>query len=147
MFIARKPHQTGINLYCLACETGGYVVERYLCTGARGTPCWYGTAAGNCNPMKVMNLWASLLPQGSILCADSFFGSHELAKELAVSKRPFLMMTKRSVYGVSWAGGQVHEGQTAAHGPHGFQVEPVRVQRSQGGAQTDTPPPPRLCPC
>ena len=48
-----------------------------------------------------------------MLCADSFLGSHSLAKELAANKRAFLMMTKRSTYGVTWAGEQVQEGQTA----------------------------------
>ena len=38
------------------------------------------------------------------------FGSHGLAKELAASKRAFLMMTKRSTYGVTWAGEQVEDG-------------------------------------
>ena len=60
-----------------------------------------------------MKLWASLLPEGTVLCADSFFGSHGLAKESAANKRAFLMMTKRSTYGVTWAGKQVQEGQTA----------------------------------
>ena len=60
-----------------------------------------------------MKLWASLLPEGTVLCADSFFGSQGLAKELAASKRAFLMMKKRSTYGVTWAGEQEQEEQTA----------------------------------
>ena len=48
-----------------------------------------------------------------MLCADSFFGSHGLEKELAASKQAFLMMTKRSTYGVTWAGEQVQEGKKA----------------------------------
>ena len=37
MFIARKPHSTGIKLYCLADATSGYVVDMYLYTGRTGT--------------------------------------------------------------------------------------------------------------
>ena len=113
MFIARKPHPTGIKCYCLADATWGYVVDMYLYTGVRGRLRRYGTAAGNFDAKNIMKLWASLLPEGTVLCADSFFGSHGLAKELAANKRPFLMMTKRSTYGVTWAGEHVQEGQTA----------------------------------
>ena len=113
MFIARKPHPTGIKLYCLADATWGYVVGMYFYTGARGTLRRYGTAAGNFDAKNIIKLWASLLPEGTVLCADSFFGSHGLAKELVASKPAFRMMTKRSMYGVTWAGEQPEEGQTA----------------------------------
>ena len=113
MFIARKPHPPGIKLYCPADATRAHVVDMYLYTCARGTLRRYGTAAGNFDAKNIMKLWALLLPEGTVLCADSFFGSHGLAKELAASKRAFLMMTKRSTYGVTWAGEQVQERQTA----------------------------------
>ena len=74
MYIARKPHPTGMKLYCLADATWGYVVGMYLYTGARGTPRRYGTAAGNFDAKNIMKLWASLLPEGTVLCADCFFG-------------------------------------------------------------------------
>ena len=86
IFIARKPHPTGIKLYCLA--------DFY--TGVRGSPLRYGTAAGNFDAKNIMKFWASLLPEGTVLCADFFFGFHGLAKESAANKRAFLMMTKRS---------------------------------------------------
>ena len=113
MFFAPKPHPTEIKWYCLADATWGYVVDMYLYTGARGTLRRYGTAAGNFDAKNIVKLWASLLPEGTVLCPDSFFGSRGLAKELAASKRAFLMMTKRSTYGVTWAGEHVQEGQTA----------------------------------
>ena len=96
MFMARKPHPNGIKLHCLANAPWGYVVHMYLYTGARGTLRRYGTAAGIFDAKNIMKLWASLLPEGTVLCPDSFFGSHGLAKELAANKRAFLMMTKRS---------------------------------------------------
>ena len=85
----------------------------YLYTGARGTRRRYGTAAGNFDAKNIMKLWASLLPEETVLCADSFFGSHGLAKEWAASKRAFLVMTKRSTCGVTWPGEHVKDGQTA----------------------------------
>ena len=97
----------------LADATWGYAVDIYLYTGATATLRRYGTAAGNFDAKNIMKLWASLLPKGRVLCADSFFGFHGLAKELAASKRAFLMMTKRSTYGVTWAGEHVQEGQMA----------------------------------
>ena len=110
MFIARKPHPTGKKLSCLADATWGYVVDMYLYIGAWGTLRSYGTAAGNFDAKNIIKLWASLLPERAVLCADSFFGSHGLAKELAANKRAFLMMTKRSTYGVTWAGEHMQEG-------------------------------------
>ena len=113
MFIARKPHPTGIKLYCLVDATWRYVVVMYLYTGVQGTLRRYGTAARNFAANNIMKLWASLLPEGTVICADSLFGSHGLAKELAASERAFLMMTKRPTYGVTWVREQVQEGQTA----------------------------------
>ena len=74
-------------------------MDMYLYTGVQGRLRRYGTAAGTFDAKNSMKLWASLLPG--------------LAKELAANKRAFLMMTKRSTYGVTWAGEQVQEGQTA----------------------------------
>ena len=113
MFIARKPHSTGIKLYCLADATSGYVVDMYLYTGRRGHLRRFGNSAGNYNAQHIMTMWAGLLPSGTILCADSFFGSHELARDLAAEGHAFLMMTKRSTYGVDRAGELLGKGQTA----------------------------------
>ena len=90
MFIARKPHSTGIKLYCLADATSGYVVDKYLYTGRRGHLRRFGNSAGNYNAQQIMTMRAGLLPSGTILCADSFFGSHELARDLVpFVNRPF----------------------------------------------------------
>ena len=71
----QPPHPTGIKLYCLADAAWGYVVDMYLYTGVRARLRCYGTAAGNFDAKNIMKLWASLLPEGTVLCADSFFGS------------------------------------------------------------------------
>ena len=113
IFIARKPHSTGIKLYCLADATSGYVVDMYLYTGRRGHLRWFGNSSGNFNARQIMTMWARLLPSGTILCADSFFGSQELARDLAAERHAFLMMTKRSTYGVDRAGELLAEWQTA----------------------------------
>ena len=36
-----------------------------------------------------------MIPQSTVLCADSFFGSHGLAEEFAAQRRPFLMLSNR----------------------------------------------------
>ena len=140
MFIARKPHPTGIKLYCLADATWGYVVDMY--TGARGTLRRYGTSAGNFDAKNIMRLSASLLPEVTVLCADCFLGSHGLAKECAASKRAFLLMTKRSTYGVTWAGEQVKEGQTVVCTVADFKYSWCVYKNPKVGHKH-----PRLCPC
>ena len=84
-----------------------------LYTGRRGHLRRFGNSAGNYNAQQIMTMWAGLLPSGTILCADSFFGSHELARDLAAEEKAFLMMAKRSTYGVDRAGELLGEGQTA----------------------------------
>ena len=100
MFIARKPHSTGIKLYCLADATSGYVVDMYLYMDRRGHLRRFGNSAGNYNAEQIMTMWAGLLPSGTIVCADFLFGSHELARDLAAERHAFSMTTKRSTYGV-----------------------------------------------
>ena len=58
-------------------------------------------------------MWAGLLATGTILDADSFFGSLELARDLAAERHAFLMMMKRFTYGVDRAGQLLAEEQTA----------------------------------
>ena len=58
-------------------------------------------------------MWAALLPSGTILCADSFLGLQERTCDLAAERHTFLMMTKRSTYGVDKAGELLAEAQTA----------------------------------
>ena len=111
MFIARKPYSTGIKLNCLADATSGYVMDMYLYTGRRGHLWRFGNTASNLNAQPLMT---SFLPSGTILCANSFFGSHELACDLAPDRHAFLMMTKRSTYGVDRARQLLTKGQTAA---------------------------------
>ena len=112
-FIARKPHSMGIKLYCLADANSWYVVDMHLYTGRRGQLRRFGKSAGNYNAQQIMTMWAGLLSSGTILCADSFFGSHELARDLAAERHALLMMTKHSTYGVDRAGELPGEGQTA----------------------------------
>ena len=112
MFIARKPHSTGIKLYCLADASSGYVVDTYLYTGRRGHLRRFGNRAGNFNGEQIITMWASLLFSGTILYRF-LFGSHELARDLAAERHAFLMMTKHSTYGVDGAGELLVEGQTA----------------------------------
>ena len=103
-FIPRKPHSTGVKLYVLAYAVEPYVTNVYLYVGARGQLRRASTVQGNMNARQIVNYWADVLPEGTILFADSFFGSHEAAKGLAARGTPFLMLWKRHERGVSEAG-------------------------------------------
>ena len=136
MFIARKPHPTGIKLYCLADATWGYVVDMYLYTGVRGRPRRYGTAAGNFDAKNIMKLWASLLPEGTVLCADFLFMVPRPCKgigrqQAAIPHDDEEVHVRRDMGRGAGAGG-------ADGGVHccGFQVQFVHVQESEGRAQT-----------
>ena len=94
-YIARKPHSAGIKLYVLADNGGGYVFDVYLYTGCRGNVRRFASCFGKYDAKGVMRLWARMIPQSTVLCADSFFGSHGLAEEFAAQLRPFLMLSKR----------------------------------------------------
>ena len=94
-YIARKPHSTGIKLYVLADNGGGYVFDVCLYTGCRGKVRRFRSCCGKFNAKGVMRLWARMIPQSTVLCADSFFGSHGLAEEFAAQRGPFLMLSKR----------------------------------------------------
>ena len=74
---------------------GGYVFDVYLYTGRRGKVRRFGSCCGKYDAKGIMRLWARMIPQSTILCADSFFGSHGLAEEFAAQRRPFLMLSKR----------------------------------------------------
>ena len=94
-YIARKPHSTGIKLFVLAHNGGGYVFDVYFYTGRRGKVCRFGSCSGKYDAKGSMRLWAKIIPPSTVLCADSFFGSHGLAEEFAAQRRPFLMLSKR----------------------------------------------------
>ena len=94
-YMARKPHCTGIKLYVLADNGGRYVFDVYLYTGRSGKVRCFGSCCGKYDAKGIMRLWARMIPQSTVLCADSFFGSHGLAEEFAAQRRPFLMLSKR----------------------------------------------------
>ena len=144
MFIACKPHPTGIKLYCLVDAALGYVVDMYLYTIVRGTLRRYGPAAGNL-AKNIMEWWASLLSEGTVLCDDSFFGSGGLAKELAPSRQAFLLMAKRSAYDVTWAGEQVQDGVKAVCAVADFKYNLCLYTNLKVGHNSPPPPPPPGC--
>ena len=77
---ARKPHSTGIKLHFLANNGGGggYIFDVYLYTGRRGKVRHFGSCCGKDDAKAIMRLWAKLIPQSTVLCADSFVRSHGL---------------------------------------------------------------------
>ena len=68
------------NYTSLRTMGGGYVFDVYLYTGRRGKVRHFGSSCGKYDAKGVMRLWARMLPQSTVLCADSFFGSHGLAE-------------------------------------------------------------------
>ena len=109
-FIPRKPHSTRVKLYVSADAVEPYVTNVYLYVGVRGQLRRASTVQGNMNARQIVKNWADVLPEGTILVADNFFGSHEAAKGLAARETPFLMLCKRDERGVSEAGEVLEEG-------------------------------------
>ena len=99
-FVPRKPHNTGLKLYCLADSVHSYTVDVYLFTGKRGVLSRRTTAAGALPPARVMYRWADELPFGTALIADSYLGSLEVAETLSSRNIPFIILAKRSTRGV-----------------------------------------------
>ena len=113
MYIVRKPHNTGIKLYCLADAGTGYIVDVYLYTGCRGVLCRHGCGAGNLNARQLMAMRSKQLPAYTVLVGDSFFGSHATAQRLARAGQPFIAMMRKDTAGVQQAGNTIQAGQTA----------------------------------
>ena len=109
-FVPRKPHSTGLKLYCLADSVNSYTVDVYLYTGRRGALRRASWAAGNLSPSGVVYRWAEQLPAGTTLVADSYFGTMEVAKKLAADRIPFLLLTKRNTQGVAALGASTAPG-------------------------------------
>jgi hypothetical protein len=103
-FVPRKPHSTGLKLYCLADSVSNYTVDVYLYTGRRGVLRRASWAAGNLRPAEVVYRWADRLPAGTALVADSYFGTLEVAKTLAARRIAFLLLTKRNTHRVKELG-------------------------------------------
>ena len=86
--IPRKPHSTGVKLSVLADAVEPYVTNIYPYVGARGQLRRASTVQGNMNARQIVSYWADVLPEGTILVADSFFGSHEAAKGFSCPRHP-----------------------------------------------------------
>ena len=121
--VPRKPHNTGLKLYCLADSLHAYTVDVYLYCGKRGMMRRSSSHSGRLSSSGVMYRWADKLPSGTALIADSFFGSRKVAVALAARNIPFLMLTKRSTAGVAELKKTCFEGHVkSAVEPEGFAV-------------------------
>ena len=103
-FVPRKPHSTGLKLYCLADGVHAYIVDVYLYTGRRGVMQRNSSAHGKNTPAEMMHRWADDIPTGTALIADSFFGTLSVAEALHDRGVPFLVLTKRNTVGVAALG-------------------------------------------
>ena len=113
MYVVRKPHNTGIKLYCLADAGTGYIVDVYLYTGCHGVLRRHGCGAGNLNARQLMAMCSKQLPAYTVLVGDSIFGSHATAQRLAREGRPFITMVRKDTAGVQQGGQTIQAGQTA----------------------------------
>ena len=89
-----SPILRALNYTSLRTMGGGCVLDVYLYTGRCGKVRRFGSFCGKYDAKGIMRLWVRMIPQSTVLCVDSFFGSHGLAKEFAPQRRPFLMLAK-----------------------------------------------------
>ena len=114
MYIVRKPHNTGIKLYCLADARTWYIVDVYLYTGRRGVLRRHGCGGGSLNARQLMAMWSKQLPAYTALVGDSFVTRrHATAQRLAREGRPFITMVRKDTAGVQQARDTILAGQTA----------------------------------
>ena len=114
LFIARKPHSTGIKLFVVADLVHPFVTDIFLYAGKRvrifrGRENVPGPGTG----WKMVHKWVELLPPRTALVCDSYFGSHAVAHQLARRQHPFLFLTRRDQEGVAAAGDSLLPGQVA----------------------------------
>ena len=114
MFIPRKPHSTGINLFVLADSVHPFVADIFLYAGKR-VRIFQGreNVAGPRTAREMVHRWVDLLPPRTALVCDSYFGSHAVAHQLARRQHPFLFLTTWDHEGVAAAGDPLFPGQVA----------------------------------
>ena len=101
-YIPRKPHSTGLKLYVLSDGGAAFVYHVYFFRGTEGRLHNESAtqAVGAFAPPQIVQLWGDLLPVNTMLIADSFFGSHAIARGLQNRTIPFILLTKRNSWGV-----------------------------------------------
>ena len=134
-FVPRKPHSTGLKLYCLADSVHAYTTSVYLYTGRRGIMRHASSASGRNTPAEMMHRWADELPEGTTIIADSFFGTLSVAAGLHARGIPFLLLTKRNTPGVQalGAGSRPGEARTTVT-PEGYHLGTYRNPKVGGKA-------------
>ena len=104
-FIPRKPHSTGINLYVLGDAVYPFVTNVYL-YASKKTQVHAGgqRVAGPLTAAEVVHHRVDHLPPKTAVVADSYFGGHGMAHQLALRDHPFLLLCKREAGGLLKAG-------------------------------------------
>ena len=104
-FIPRKPHSTGIKLYVLGDSVHPFITDIFLYAGKRVRVFRdHPQVAGPRTAREMVHRWADLLPNRTAIVCDSYFGSHQVANQMAQRQQPFLFLCKRDQEGVSLAG-------------------------------------------
>ena len=113
-FVPRKPHSTGLKLYCMSDAVRPCIMDMYLFEGRRGV---VRNATNDCvgknTPTQMVQHWQSLAPSESILVCDSYFGSPNTAPYLTSATQSFVLLAKRNDHGVGELGASLREGEDA----------------------------------
>ena len=113
-FIPENPHSTGIKLYVLGDPVYPSVTNLYL-YASKKTQVHAGgqRVAGPLTPTEVVHQWVDPLPSKTAILADSCFGGHGMAHQLALRDHPFLLLCKRDKEGVAEAAESPKPGKVA----------------------------------
>ena len=122
-------------MYVLCDNTHGYVLDVYLYTSRRGRLRRYGSCSGNLDAKGIVRFWAMQTPDTTVLCCDSFFGSHNRAREPVGKGQPFLHLTKRDKTDETLNEAQraTKKGQAARAGVKGAKYEVVVYKNPKVG--------------
>jgi hypothetical protein len=121
-FIPRKPHPTGVKLYCLCDGDEAYCFWVYLYTNKQVMRGGRTSHAGCATPREMVFRWHNVLPPKSVVLADTYFGNHEIAEELADRGRGCIMLGTRRGDQVAPGSVGLAEGQTRSfyHSGRGY---------------------------
>ena len=103
-FIPRKPHSIGIRLYILGHAVYPLLTTVYLYAGKKTQVHAGGQrVAGPFTPTEVVHHCVDHMPSKTAIVADSYFGGHGMAHQLALCDHPFLLLRKRDEEGLAEA--------------------------------------------
>ena len=111
--IPAKPHSTGIKFYVLGDAVYPFT-NVYLSASKKTQAHASGQrVAGPLTPTEVVHHCVDHVPAKTAIVADSYFGGHGMAHQLALRDHHFLLLCKRDEHGVAEAGALLKPGEVA----------------------------------